>query len=245
MTDSVTFGSQFLTFIHQVHEVIDETIYPSKKYVDEPERFYYTILHKLATVGDVIAFLITNLDGKPHYANGTIILARTSMLDTICLYYVLDQTNDEENQKKRIDNILNDHVRSIYQSAANEEKKLEIRNQYPWCFESGKFRADIEKITTKKMIDSLHVEELKKPTDRALKLYSLFSKVEHNGLFTFNILHSHYNDSDKRSVMMNYDAALVIGEVIMIVLLHWVDKDDERYRNLLHLYGLMGKCFNN
>lgn len=95
------------------------------------------------------------------------------------------------------------------------------------------------------MIDSLHVEELKKPTDRALKLYSLFSKVEHNGLFTFNILHSHYNDSDKRSVMMNYDAALVISEVIMIVLLHWIDKDDGRYRKLLHLYGLMGKCFNN
>lgn len=245
MTDSVTFGSQFLTFIRKVHETIDEIIYPSKKYIDEPERFYYTILHKLATVGDVIAFLITNLDGKPHYANSAIILSRTSMLDAICLYYVLDQTDDREEQKKRIDNILNDHVRSIYQSTPNEEKKVEIRNQYPWCFESGKFRADIERITTKNMIDGLHMEELKEPAGRSLKLYSLFSKFEHNGLFTFDMLHSHYNESDKRTIMMNYDAALNIGEVILIVILHWIKKDDEHYNKLFYLYGLMGKCFND
>lgn len=238
MINSETFGNTYFTFIHEIHDTIFDTIYPSEKYVDEPYRFYYTILHKLATVGDALAFLTVNLDGKPHYCDSAGILVRTCMLDLVCLYYVIDKTELPE-QQNRIENILYDHVRTIYSKTDNPEEKTKIRQQFEQCFDGEKFKKSIQKISTKSMVDNISIETFAKEAGRALTIYNYFSKIEHNGIFTFNLMHRHYNPESNVTKEIIYDAILLKAMVILVVIQHWISKDDHRYIKLKSLYREM------
>lgn len=40
MIDSKAFGSLFLTFIHEVFDIIEENIYKTEKYIKEPDRIF-------------------------------------------------------------------------------------------------------------------------------------------------------------------------------------------------------------
>lgn len=206
--------------------------------------FLYTIIHKQATVGDALANLITNLDNKTHYSNSALILLRTSMLDIICIYFVLDPLENELEQQQRVSKILNDHIWSLYNGEDTEEKKEEIRSLFPDSFENSILKKSIQKIATKYMLKNITNNELSKASKNAFMFYQIFSKIEHNGLFTFNIMHKQYDPKEKRNKMMIYDATLLINKAILISILNWIETDNKKYIKLLQLHYNMVKSLS-
>ena len=225
-------GNQLFTFCHTLSDILDNHILENGLYLEEPRRFYYTILHKLRNVLDAGSFLIVNLDGKPHYTDAAYLLLRTCLLDVACLYYVLDATGNQL-QAERIDQIMYDHIRSLYISARDEDEKVLIRSRYPQCFHLDAFRKDIKNVSIKKMFNEITNEALKTEVGYSISLYNIFSKTEHNGILSFHLLHDHFSETGgKTSKKKIYDSLGIIMVAINLVVQEWVAEDTASVINL-------------
>ncbi|RZJ77563.1 MAG: hypothetical protein EOO20_28735, partial [Chryseobacterium sp.] len=141
---SARVGKVLFTFCSLTTEILDNHILEDPSYQHEPYHFYYTLLHKLRNILDASSYLIANVDGKPHYTDSAFLLLRTCLMDITNLYFVMDKFEDKEGEKIRIDRIMSDHVRAIYNSAKDDQKEREaVRETYPQYFDGEKFKKEI------------------------------------------------------------------------------------------------------
>ena len=95
---------------------------------------------------------------------------------------------------------------------------------------------DGEKISAIIMDREIEDTTLKFFSSEALKIYKKFSKMEHNGMFSFDILHNHYDEQtiedDKR---IAYDAINLTIPAINMTLQIWADENDILLKRLVEL----------
>ncbi|HZX57322.1 MAG TPA: hypothetical protein VFE54_01295, partial [Mucilaginibacter sp.] len=151
MTTSKEAGDILFSFTHHLTDVIEKDILDKQQYLVEPQRFFYTILHKLRNILDATSLVVTNLDGKPHYYDSAFLLLRTCLLDVVNLYYIMDKDKDIAVQQKRVQCIMFDHVKSIWVCAKDEEEKKLILEKFPGCFDGRNLKKGIPKVNISTM----------------------------------------------------------------------------------------------
>jgi len=238
MTKSEEAGDILYSFTHHLTNIIENDILDKGHYLLEPQRFYYTVVFKLRNILDAASFLIKNLDDKPHYHDSTFLLLRTCLFDTVNLYYIMDQEANVSIQNDRINRIMFDHVKSIWVCAQDDDERRLIIEKFPQCFTNGKFRKDIVKVSIISMYKEITGLSLKKEVKIAIDLYNIFSKVEHNGILSFNLLHAHYEN--KGAMSAKYKVYLAIKKIMMAIALlvrhAWnISGEDKRFLELIRL----------
>lgn len=228
-SSSVYVGEHLHTYTQLLTDVIDDSIYSKGLYIEQPYHFFYTIIHKLRNLLDVVSFLVTNKDEKGHYTDSIYLLLRTALMDSVCLYFVIDEIGNGPAQDFRISRILFDHVRAIHLCAQDEQEKQAIREKFPNCFNSKlKFKKEIVPVGIKNMHDELQSDLLRRAAAEAMYLYNIFSKIEHNGIMTFSFLHDHfYPGGNRKSKIPIYHALKIIMEAVnLVVIATWAGKSN-------------------
>lgn len=242
MMDSKSAGEIAYTFTNYLSDIIENDILEKLRYLEEPDRFYYTVLHKLRNILDAASFLITNLDGKPHYYDSVFLLLRTCLFDGISLYYVMDADNDNLLRNERINRIMLDHVKSIWTSAEDDKERQLVIEKFPDCFDEGKFKKEIVKVNIIMMYREIKIERIKNEVLDALRLYNIFSKVEHNGILSFNLLHAHYEATGADSAKYKVYFALknIMGVTSLLVRHAWkISDEDTRFKEMIRMNNLL------
>lgn len=224
--DAQKLSSLIQKFCNQLFNVVD-IIWDEKKYIKQPDRFFYTILMKVTTVLDSIHFQIFNLDQKPNYAVATGLVLRTCLLDIINLYYVLDLIEDEPQMLERINSIMADHLKYVYKNLKSSEQ-AEVRKDWPELFDSNNLPKTYQLPNSKRMADAIiNFPSIKTEAEGAQHTYSLLSKYEHNGAFTFDLLHNPYSERGgeivKRVIKNGLDTCVI---ALKTVCGHWIDEKD-------------------
>lgn len=158
MNKKITAGQYFeqlsslvLEFIAVYKEDVFLKIVKSSEYKDEPQRFYYTIIHKTLSTLDAANFLLCNFDLKRNWHTPLFILLRPIISDLVIGEYVLwkyEKNRDELEMKKLIQGIYADHIDSILnclKSAKSiydwtpeqlEEEKNKLKQSHPDLYDS-------------------------------------------------------------------------------------------------------------
>ncbi|RZL20423.1 MAG: hypothetical protein EOO89_00270 [Pedobacter sp.] len=229
-------GRQLLLYTKKLHEIIDACVWESENYVLEPFRFYDTIIYKISSLLDTAGLLIFNIDNKPHYIDTLYLSLRTCMLDNICLLHVFDVHEDLDEAKNRVLKIMSDHVKAFYKSANTKEERADVRMRLPEFF-NGDSLIDNKSITANYMKNKIqNYPSLKREADHSFYLYTIFSKIEHNGFFTRDMLHGHHLDEGRQKAKELIIEA--VGNSIVIVntiLLVWIKDTDPKYVSLFNL----------
>lgn len=228
-------GNQLYEYNLALHEIIDGDIYAKYAYFEEPDKFNYTVLFKVMTLLDTVSFLMVNLQDKRYYINSIYLILRTCLSDVICLHYIFEKFFDKEQAKERIQLIMDDHIFAIYYSADEAERALLIQ-RYPDCFDNGKPKKSLHKVSVKAMYAQIQTSAMKKEAAIAMKLYEFFSKLEHNGELTFNIMHKPFTPEGYENAKQKLcDAITTIIRGIQPPLLNWLNKDDLKFQHLVKL----------
>jgi hypothetical protein len=239
MISSERAGDLLFTFAHHITDIIENDIYKNEAYVVEPQRFFYTLLHKLRNVLDAASLHVKNLDGKPHYHDSVYLQLRTCLFDAVNLYFVMDADGDKTLEGERIQRIMDDHIRAIWNSAQDEEEKDLIIERFPaYITSDGKFRKDLKKINIIMMHNEVKSDTIRSKIRTMIDLYNIFSKVEHNGQLTFNIIHAHFEPAGAISAKSKiYHALHLIMETIALLVRYgWkISAQDKRFLELIRL----------
>ncbi len=228
-------GNQLYEYNLALHEIIDGEIYGKYAYFEEPDKFNYTVLFKVMTLLDTVSFLMVNLKDKRYYFNSIYLILRTCLSDIICLHYIFEKFLVREEAKERIQLIMDDHVFAIYHSADTEERALLIQS-FPDCFDNGKPKKGAHKVSVKGMYYQIQSPTIKQEVEKAMKLYEFFSKLEHNGVLSFNIMHKPFTPEGYESAKTKVcEAITAIIRGIQPPLLNWLNKDDEQFKELIKL----------
>jgi len=238
MTASKEAGNILFSFTHHLTDVIEKDILDKQTYLGEPERFFYTILHKLRNILDATSLLVTNLDEKPHYYDSVFLLLRTCLLDVVNLYYIMNLDKNIATQQERIRSIMFDHINSIWICAKDDdERKLAIQT-FPDWFEDGKLKKGIPKISIIAMHNGIKIPSFKNETRTAIDLYNIFSKVEHNGILSFNLLHIHYQNEGalKGKYKVYLSIKTIMKAILLLIRYAWnIPQTDKRFLELVGL----------
>ncbi|WP_428330384.1 hypothetical protein [Mucilaginibacter sp.] len=155
----------------------------------------------------------------------------------------MDAETNQELQKERIGRFMIDHVDSIWKAAVDdeEERKLVIQ-KFPDYFENGIFEKGHKKVNIITMYRDIEIKGMKDEVLNGLRLYNLFSKVEHNGILSFNLLHSHYESKGAES--SKYKVYLSLKNIMMVTTLlirhAWnISDDDKRFKEMVRLNNLL------
>ncbi|GAA5089289.1 hypothetical protein GCM10023210_13910 [Chryseobacterium ginsengisoli] len=208
-------------------EAVTDIIWKSERYQQVTDRFYYTIFMKIRMLLDGIFLQVYNLDNKPHYGMGVALQMRTAMLDLLGLYYVIDEIDDEEVQLERVCRIMADHVKYTWNEFTKDEKD-QVRKDWPDLFDVDGNLKKFSNVTTKifmagivKQGNTIKEAEMIKP------IYDFFSKLEHNGAFTFHLIHQAYSPSRNEKLKGLIKEAIVNCAIALkLICYHWVLTDD-------------------
>lgn len=225
-------GKQVLQLCRELFEVYD-VILDSKKYVKMPDRFFYMTFKKIMVVLDAAHIQIYNLDNKPHYAIATGLMLRTCLLDIINLYYVLDALNDENEVLERINTIMADHIKYGYKNLPVKQQE-KIRADWPELFDAGGNLKKYALENSRSMVDKIvNFPHIKPEAKTAQNLYAIFSKYEHNGAFTFDLLHNPYS-ADGNGIVKSAvkDAVGCCAIALKVLSSHWISEEHEVSKKL-------------
>lgn len=224
--DAVKLGLKTDEFTKILEEVTD-IIWKSEKYVHVTDRFYYTIFMKVRMLLDCMFLQVYNLDHKPHYGIGVALQLRTAMLDILGLYYVIDEINDPNMQLARINAIMADHIKYMWNDFDTVGKD-KVKLEWPDLFEADGNRKKFPNVGAKIFMAGIVKEaniiieaELIKP------IYDFFSKLEHNGAFTFDLIHDSYTPGGNYKLKGLVKEAIINCAVALKFLSnHWLQNND-------------------
>ncbi|KPH13390.1 hypothetical protein [Chryseobacterium sp. ERMR1:04] len=220
--DAQKLGLKTDEFVKALEEVTD-IIWKSEKYQKVTDRFYYTTFMKVRMLLDGIFLQVYNLDNKPHYSIGVALQMRTAMLDLLGLYYVVDEIDDEAAQLTRVYTIMADHVKYTWNDFTKDQKN-QVRQDWPDLFDVDGHLKKFPNVGTKifmagivKQVHTLKEAEVIKP------IYDFFSKLEHNGAFTFDLIHDAYSPQGNEKLKGLIKKAIVNCAIALKFLSnHWL-----------------------
>ena len=183
---------------------------------EEPYKFVYTLSFKTNNSLYTANLLIKNFLQNPYNTDSIFLILRTIMSDAITYYYLLYKCNN--NDDKFIENIewLNSqHINytlknlSVFKAGYYEdegrieEMKEEMKVNYKKYFtEEGSLLFDrmkgvsgmvYEMANSNKVLNSFAI--------RAYGIYDIFSKYEHLGEFTYELIHRQFDEEKRERIL--------------------------------------------
>ncbi|WP_452227603.1 hypothetical protein [Lacinutrix sp. MEBiC02404] len=232
-------SSLILTFTTEYGDQVINKILDKDAYIKEPQRFFYTLIHKTSCSLEASNIFIRNFDSKRNYHPSLFIILRAILSDILVAEYITHCSESNAHSNELIDGIYFDHVdniirtcnttfRHIYQWNENETelKKNELKANSKFYSSDGK--AKCKKISTS--LNSLIVKIWQSNKDkkhlihhrRIFDLYGIFSKFEHLGELSFHLTHRGYDDTQKDTLYFDlYDSIVFIVEALVTYSKAW------------------------
>ena len=252
-------SSLILEFTHNYRTTFVNRIMNSDEYINEPERFFYVIIHKTACSLEASNIFIRNFDSRRDYHIPLFIILRTILSDILTAEHITHCAITEKDCNELIEEIYFDHVdniiktcntsyRHIYQWNENETKKQigEIKNNSRFYDSNGiAKRKSKSKSLTKIIVDIFSSVKDKKSVShhaRAFDLYGIYSKIEHLGELSFHLIHRGYDDNKQRALWFDlYDSIVFIIGALMSYKDIWkeIQYDKKYFENLREKIELM------
>lgn len=245
------YSQTILTFTYQYNTLVIDDILESQKYVEEPDRFYYTIVHKVNATLEGCVLFIANFNRKYSYRIGLYVLLRSMIADLITAEFIKRTPQSKEEREGLIQQINADHFYHTYKQIDREyaqlnratheeihETKQQLRDRYPHYFaEDGELKPK-KNLSFKLMINKLQSVALSETDRRTIKrLYSYYdhySKFEHLGDLSFFLTHEIYNP---KSLQQEYEKVSeciwLITYEIAVMSDHWPALKNEPIGDLL------------
>lgn len=225
------FSSTILSFTTNYFNSVVLKIVDLEDYVDEPKRFFYTLIHKTVSTLEASNIFIRNFEIKNNYNSSLFILLRSAIADIVLAEYVIKRGETDEERAELIPRIYFDHVDNIIKSLKNSASKAynwneqemqdkieeikESKKQYFDSHGNPKFKpiSTSPFTLTGKMFSEIS-NPLSKEYDllrRSFDLYSQFSKFEHFGDLTFYLVHRPFEEKQKETSLFDlYDGVRII-----------------------------------
>lgn len=242
----------------QVAKICDHlmSIISSKFYTDqdltskEPYKYLYTILFKTNNALETANILTCNIVNKPNTTDSIFLILRTILSDLIIYYCLVSKSANDEDFEKNIHSLYFDHIsytvkemknfnRSAYKQSEekNNEDILKFKANYPHYFFNEDGTDKVEKpakwnvsFLVKKHLTEQHQDNNLDILIRAKKLYDKFSKYEHFGILTQNLIHRSFEDKQLSNVFEDiFWANKIILFFIDDILRFWLDNNNSEY----------------
>lgn len=195
-----------------IHKVLEK-----EEYITEPKRFFYTLIHKANCALDAANIFIRNFDSKRNFHSSLFVLLRSILNDIILAEFVIISTENDEEKKEVIERIYFDHIENILKTCEktlpqlhqwNPEKKFEhiesIKKNSRFFDSDGNSKIKSIPTNPNQLIRKIFANKLKSDSSKLLKIafdqFELFSKFEHFGELSFELIHRGYDDSKNNNL---------------------------------------------
>jgi hypothetical protein len=199
--------NRYSAFIHNTYvgPILDKGFY-----LEEPNRFHYTLLFKLNNGLATSALLLKNIFENPQFSDSLQVILRPLISDTVTFWYIHHLS--DENPQKLIENIQGmyfDHVMNAKETMSvyyqlNETSEIERNSMEDsfWVHAKKYFDENRNPICERLKVSMKSVVRkiwsTREPGEdvsflaQAFHLYDIFSKYEHLGEFTYKLIHRQY-----------------------------------------------------
>lgn len=203
---------ELTAFVNSILTKIDQ------KTDDQPRAFFYVLAFKTNNGLNTANLLIANVVNKPHFCDSLLVLLRTLLADAITFFYLavkVEANNTDEYLKEQIVVLEGDHIRYIdktfrvfqklYNSSDKEigEKQKQLRKKHPEYFrQDGKYK--FETLSIPDMVVVIADSEntvAKLHTKNAFELYDTFSKLEHIGMLTTQLVVRQFDTENHKQIL--------------------------------------------
>lgn len=256
-----SFSSALLEFVVYYQDKVLCKILDEKRYVEEPERFYFTIMTKSNNSLDVINLLIRNFHAKPHFHASLFVLLRAILSDIMITEFVSVSPDTDESRVDLIKGIYNDHVARTYNSISGTyallsgwsnkdialEQKSFISSNPQYFDENGKLLTKSVDVSVKKVVTAILSRKAQESDLSFLRMlyshYDMFSKYEHVGELTFRLVHKPYFEE---SVKIQFIEVFESVGIIVSALINYCNVWDELLlEEVKDLQSLVKRIFKN
>ena len=230
-----------------VHEKIISPIIDSKSFSEEPKRFFYSLLFKINNGLDTVNDLLKGLQSRPHRLDSALLIFRTILSDVINFHYILIKSSGNENDlKDYIQRIYFDHVKytignlNIYKilykdsEESIEEKRQSLKKKYPNFYDAGGIPIVKKLPPISGMMEELGKENKSNTLiEIAFEHYDIFSKYEHVGILTFDLIHLPFDSKQQPKILNEITSSISV----IIETQEWLVKFflDENHKDLAEL----------
>jgi hypothetical protein len=249
------FAGSVLAFTQRYTNLVVLRILDNQWYSEQPQRFYYTILHKVNNTLHGCVYFIANFHRMPLYRTSVFILLRSILTDLIAAEYVYRIPRTDVDRNHVIDQINADHVRylyndierraTIFRSSQQEKKDLQenLRIEYPQYFtENGKLNQAFQCKSTRSMIMEFishhHIQHHRQRMQGLYFHYDTLSKFEHPGMFSFQITHRAYESQNlQEDYRTLFECVLLSTEMLFVLAEQWEPLPKQETDELLALFN--------
>ena len=235
-------SSLILTFTTKYRKKVVNEVLETDDYIDEPERFFYTLIHKTACSLEAANIFIRNFESRRDFHPSLFILLRTILSDILVAEYLTHCSKSDEHTSELINGIYIDHIENIIRACNST-----YRHIYQWNEKETNSKIDELKINSKfyssngdttiktvsTSLNSLIVKIWQSDKDkknlkyhrRIYDLYGIFSKFEHLGELSFHLTHRGYDDTKRETLYFDlYDSIIFITEALITYSKVWENK---------------------
>lgn len=226
-------SSLVLEFTQKYRNLFVNEIMKNDQYLKEPQRFFYVIIHKTTCSLEASNLFIRNFDSRRDYHIPLFIILRTILSDILTAEHVNYFSTEKKNCKELIEEVYFDHIdnviktcnksfRHIYQWNENQTaeyiSKIKVNSRF-YDSNGNPTRNSRPKSLSNLIVEIFSSVENKKSLvhhRRAYELYTIFSKIEHLGEFSFNLLHRGYDEKEQKKLLLDLHDSLtfIIGALV-------------------------------
>lgn len=242
------YTSYLATLTNHVNQRIVIPIIERGLYQNEPQKFFYSLLFKINNGLESANLFILNIFNKPQFSDSLFIILRTLLADIINLDYIIAKSKGNDLKlNEYIENIYFDHIKftmkniEVFQILYNEskttidEKKQELINSRKKYFDSsGNPKPHLKRLkSVAQMVKEIAGETKNNiPLDYlilAYEHYDIFSKYEHLGDLTFNLIHRSLKDDHKKRILSEiyHSVNVIIHYQKILILAFFGENTDE------------------
>lgn len=255
------YSSYLATLTNHVNQRVLIPIMGTEAQQNEPKKFLYSLLFKINNGLDSANLFILNVFNKPQFSDSLFIILRTLLSDVITLNYIFAKSKGSDLKlKEYIENVYYDHIKlmikniGIFQLLYNEkegeinarkQKIIDLKNEF--FDNSGNIKPHLKGLkSVSQMVREIACETDKEnPLDYliiAYEHYDIFSKYEHLGDLTFNLIHRSFrNDQKKRILSEIFHSVNVIIHYQKSLILAFYAKETDEYKVFCDLKGKIEK----
>lgn len=213
-------SSLILKYIHFYQKNIISHIIERKEHKTEPYKFYYTIIFKTCSVFESSNIIIRNFHSHPHYQVSLSILFRSIMSDIIMAEYVIIKGKSEIQKKEVIEKIYFDHISNVlgatkktypivynWSKEETDKRVLELEESLMKNFKHNQQKIKSLNQIVKEVLSSNNGIDIIK---KSYILFDEYSKFEHLGAFSFNLIHRPFEQKEFNSLNIKLIEAIRI-----------------------------------
>ena len=213
---------------------------------DQPNAFLYTLAFKTNNGLNTANSLIADILRKPHFCDSLFLILRTLLSDSITYFYLMTVSqNDNEDNSILAENIKKleaDHLRfsynnlEIYRLLYNDtdkdigQRKSALRNEFPDYFNPDGGIKKFKNLTVTGMVKEIaksNYEPAIYGTVRAFGLYDTFSKLEHLGMLTTQLVTRQFDENNHKQILGEiYQAVHVISYMLHSILITFITTNE-------------------